>query len=179
MTRFGVPILTGPIEDQRLDAGSFDAIVMMDVLEHLPDPRQTIAACKRLLKPDGVFIAQTPCFPAKKSLHELHATEHQFPAMLDPHEHLFLFSAGAASRLMQESGLAWVRPLHAIFDFYDMSFAASRTPLLQSTPAQQDKSLQAGTAARMIQALLDLDSRRLTLLDKFRRLQTLARQRVA
>ena len=40
--RFGVTMLSGPIEHQSLEQHSLDAIVMMDVLEHLPKPFETI-----------------------------------------------------------------------------------------------------------------------------------------
>lgn len=34
-------------------AGQFDAVTCMEMLEHVPDPNQTIAACAKLLKPGG------------------------------------------------------------------------------------------------------------------------------
>jgi len=34
-------------------AGEFDVITCMEMLEHVPDPNQTIAACAKLLKPGG------------------------------------------------------------------------------------------------------------------------------
>ena len=34
-------------------AGEFDAITCMEMLEHVPDPNQIIAACAKLLKPGG------------------------------------------------------------------------------------------------------------------------------
>lgn len=34
-------------------AGQFDAVTCMEMLEHVPEPNKTIAACSRLLKPGG------------------------------------------------------------------------------------------------------------------------------
>ena len=34
-------------------AGSFDIVTCLELLEHVPDPAATIAACRRLLKPGG------------------------------------------------------------------------------------------------------------------------------
>jgi len=40
-------------------AGSFDVVTCMEMLEHVPDPAQVIAACARLLKPGGRAIFST------------------------------------------------------------------------------------------------------------------------
>ena len=39
--------------------GSFDAVTCMELLEHVPDPASTVAACARLLKPDGMAFFST------------------------------------------------------------------------------------------------------------------------
>jgi len=39
-------------------SGWFDAVTCLELLEHVPDPRSVIRACRRLVKPDGdVFFA--------------------------------------------------------------------------------------------------------------------------
>ena len=38
----------------------FDAVVTFDVLEHVPDPLQTLGEARRLLKPDGRLLAFVP-----------------------------------------------------------------------------------------------------------------------
>jgi 2-polyprenyl-6-hydroxyphenyl methylase / 3-demethylubiquinone-9 3-methyltransferase len=40
-------------------AGSFDAVTCMEMLEHVPDPASTVAACARLLKPGGMAFFST------------------------------------------------------------------------------------------------------------------------
>jgi 2-polyprenyl-6-hydroxyphenyl methylase/3-demethylubiquinone-9 3-methyltransferase len=40
-------------------AGSFDVVTCMEMLEHVPDPPQVITACARLLKPGGRAIFST------------------------------------------------------------------------------------------------------------------------
>lgn len=41
------------------NAGSCDAVVCMELLEHVPDPRAVIAACVRLCKPGGRLFLST------------------------------------------------------------------------------------------------------------------------
>ena len=45
---FNVPMLCGPIEDLDVESGSLDMLVMMDVLEHMPDP---VGSMKRIAEP--------------------------------------------------------------------------------------------------------------------------------
>jgi 2-polyprenyl-6-hydroxyphenyl methylase/3-demethylubiquinone-9 3-methyltransferase len=39
--------------------GSFDVVTCMEMLEHVPDPASTVAACAALAKPDGWLIFST------------------------------------------------------------------------------------------------------------------------
>jgi 2-polyprenyl-6-hydroxyphenyl methylase/3-demethylubiquinone-9 3-methyltransferase len=39
--------------------GSFDVVTCMEMLEHVPDPASVIAACSRLVKPDGAVFLST------------------------------------------------------------------------------------------------------------------------
>lgn len=41
------------------EAGSFDVVTCMEMLEHVPHPERIIAACARLLKPGGVAFFST------------------------------------------------------------------------------------------------------------------------
>ncbi|MDO4449591.1 MAG: bifunctional 2-polyprenyl-6-hydroxyphenol methylase/3-demethylubiquinol 3-O-methyltransferase UbiG [Moraxella sp.] len=40
-------------------AGTFDVVTCMEMLEHVPDPSAIVRACFELLKPNGVFVAST------------------------------------------------------------------------------------------------------------------------
>jgi len=41
------------------NAGTFDVVTCMEMLEHVPDPASTVAACARLLKPGGHAFLST------------------------------------------------------------------------------------------------------------------------
>jgi 2-polyprenyl-3-methyl-5-hydroxy-6-metoxy-1,4-benzoquinol methylase len=165
---FNVPILTGPIEDQSIPPASLDAIIMMDVMEHLPRPRQTLGRCLDLLKPDGILLVQTPGYPEQKSLADLQSTGHKFPQMLDPNEHLFLFSPTSAKQIFRQLNAPFIEFIPALFGFYDMSFVVSRSPLRHLSTQEQETALASTLGGRFMQAMLDLDQRRLALLSKYR-----------
>jgi SAM-dependent methyltransferase len=58
------------VEDTSLPAagGEFDAILAMDVLEHVADPDHTLAEIRRVLAPGGFFHLHVPCESDPRSL---------------------------------------------------------------------------------------------------------------
>lgn len=68
---FDVPMLIGPLESQDIAAETLDAVVLMDVLEHLGNPAATLSRSLSLLKHDGTIFLQTPQYREGKSLQEM------------------------------------------------------------------------------------------------------------
>ncbi len=126
---FHVPVLCGPVEEQNLEPGSFDVIVMMDVLEHFPDPVKTLRHCLDLLKPDGLFLIQTPELPEEKNYETLLTGMSPFLAQLKSKEHLYLFSPSSVRNFFNQTGIPHLIFEPAVFAHYDMSFVASRKPI--------------------------------------------------
>jgi 2-polyprenyl-3-methyl-5-hydroxy-6-metoxy-1,4-benzoquinol methylase len=48
------------ITECRFPEQSFDAVFIWNCFEQIPDPRPTLAECRRILKPDGVLTVRTP-----------------------------------------------------------------------------------------------------------------------
>ena len=78
---------------------SMDQIVIWHVLEHMRDPFDTIAECRRLLKPGGRLIVAVPNF---ESWQARWSGPHWFH--LDPPRHLYHFPCSALSRLVEKHG---------------------------------------------------------------------------
>ena len=47
------------LPDAKLEPGSFDLVTLWDVLEHLPEPVETLRAAASLLRPDGRLLVET------------------------------------------------------------------------------------------------------------------------
>lgn len=50
----------GMLEQLGLPGSSYDAIALMQVIEHVVDPRPLLAECRRLLAPGGALLVATP-----------------------------------------------------------------------------------------------------------------------
>lgn len=58
--RLGLRCLNGTLEGARLPDASADAVVMLHVIEHLPDPSATLREIHRVLRPGGHLVLETP-----------------------------------------------------------------------------------------------------------------------
>lgn len=153
---FDVPMLLGPVEDQDIAPGSLDVIALMDVLEHLHDPARTAQHCLRLLKPDGILLIQTPCYPEGTFHEEMVTRGTRFREMLQPSEHLYLFSRNSIAELFRRLGADGVAFEPALFAEYDMFLVVSPAPMIPEPAADADWSFNATPTARMVRALLDV-----------------------
>lgn len=157
---FDIPMLLGQLEDQHIAAASLDAIVLYDILEHLDNPLGTMRRCTELLKPDGLIIIQTPSYPENTTYVQLVERQDPFLAHIDKkaNQHLYLFSQHAAQLFCEQLGMRHVLFEPALFG-YDMYFVASKTELIPTAPERLAQVLQESPAQRLIQALIDLDTR--------------------
>ncbi len=58
---FGSHIMAGDLAVTDLTARTYHAVLMSDVLEHLPDPLQAMTRVRACLEPEGLVIINTPC----------------------------------------------------------------------------------------------------------------------
>jgi 2-polyprenyl-3-methyl-5-hydroxy-6-metoxy-1,4-benzoquinol methylase len=57
--KYGLKIVDGVLPKPELPAESFDAVMMLHVIEHMPDPSENLREIHRLIKPGGVLVVET------------------------------------------------------------------------------------------------------------------------
>jgi 2-polyprenyl-3-methyl-5-hydroxy-6-metoxy-1,4-benzoquinol methylase len=97
--RRGLDVRLGSLADQEYGSGSFDAIILNHVIEHVPDPILVLKECHRILKPEGRLIVATPNVNSW-----FHRKFRQNWVHLDPPRHLYLFGTGTLADVVRRSG---------------------------------------------------------------------------
>ena len=104
----GLNVITGAADETMLSGlAPFDVIVLLDVIEHLPDPLGTLALCERHLKPGGIIVLATGDFgswPARIAGARWR--------LMTPPQHLWFFTRGSMRGMASSLGLALERFEH-------------------------------------------------------------------
>jgi 2-polyprenyl-3-methyl-5-hydroxy-6-metoxy-1,4-benzoquinol methylase len=104
--RYGVDVACARLEESTFEPGSFDAVTLWDVIEHVPDPVDTMRRVSALLKPDGVVGILTPNLDGlfARCSYKIARRIQYWPAV-EPPWHLFQFSIQSLTALLELAGL--------------------------------------------------------------------------
>ena len=153
---FNVPMLCGPIEDLEVEPGSFDMLIMMDVLEHMPDPVGSMKRIANLLNDEGLVVIQTPCLrDYKRNYEQLKAAKEMFLEHMKEKEHLYLYNEDSATKLLKHTGfpsIAFEKPIFA----HDMFIFAGKRELSTNDTQTVVTRLTENQEGRTVLALIDL-----------------------
>jgi SAM-dependent methyltransferase len=110
--KLGVENHVGSIYDLPAEvAGTYDAVTLWDVIEHVPDPRGALAALARALEPGGTLFLSTP--DAGSAVARAMGRHWHY---LDPVQHIVLFNRANLTHLLCEAGFEVER--HTTFGHY-------------------------------------------------------------
>jgi SAM-dependent methyltransferase len=98
-TKYALKVHLGELRELALDESSYDAIVLNHVIEHVHDPVELLHEARRLLKPGGMLIANTP-----NAMSQEHRIFGAAWFSLDPPRHLHLFSPKSLITLARSAG---------------------------------------------------------------------------
>jgi SAM-dependent methyltransferase len=100
--RMGLDVLQGSADEANLARiGMVDVVALLDVIEHLPQPHETLALCTRHLNPGGIIVITTGDFGS--TVARLAGTKWR---LMTPPQHLWFFTAESLRRLSAGVGLA-------------------------------------------------------------------------
>lgn len=101
-------IHAGPLDAAYQPAERFDLVLALDVIEHLADPHAFLREIRRLIAPDGWFVATVPAFRVLWTAHD------------DLNEHVARFTKDEFTALLNANGFSVV---HARYFFVLLFFA--------------------------------------------------------
>jgi SAM-dependent methyltransferase len=108
LRRSGLPAVADVDEARR--RGPYHAVVLGDVLEHVPAPREVLALCRGLLVPGGLLLACVPDFGGARLAAARAAAAAGAPCEreVNPWEHLGYFSPRTLRDLLAREGFSVV-----------------------------------------------------------------------
>lgn len=101
----GLDLRVASLEDEPFEPGSFDAVSLFDVLEHLPAPAAVVQQCTRLLKPGGILFLYVPNYDSASRM-LMHGEAH----FIWPTHHLNYYTPTTIRDFLLRQGLdpAWL-----------------------------------------------------------------------
>ncbi|MFQ3661993.1 MAG: class I SAM-dependent methyltransferase [Chloroflexaceae bacterium] len=105
--RYGLDVRAGQLEDVSLPSNSFDLVLLRHVLEHLPDPRETLTRIAHLLRPGGYCIFTIPNIDS----HTARIFGQDWYGY-DVPRHFYLFPRHTLQTLLNVAGLRIERVVH-------------------------------------------------------------------
>ena len=96
----GVDVRVGRLDEHAFAGERFDAVTMMDVVEHVADPDALLANAARLVRPGGVLVLLTPDAGAPVS----RILGGRWPEVRRPGEHVVLYSRRGLTDALRRHG---------------------------------------------------------------------------
>jgi SAM-dependent methyltransferase len=106
--RAGLNVLSGSASAENLrQIGHADVIVLFDVIEHLPDPRETLDLCRQHLNPGGIIVITTGDFGS--AVARLAGARWR---LMTPPQHLWFFTQNSVRMMSASLGLSMIHVDH-------------------------------------------------------------------
>src|SRR4051794_18684509 len=121
--KLGLDVTAEPLSGRPIEAESLDAVVLWDVIEHLPDPRETLEAAHAWLRQGGILALSTGDIESLSS--RIHGADW---SLMTPPWHQFYFSRRTMRRLLAGTGFAVERMTGDGCVAADPASAAPRAP---------------------------------------------------
>lgn len=149
--QWGLPLTVGDAQSVGYAEGSFDAITLWHVLEHLPHPAEMLATVYRLLRNEGVLVVAAPNFASLQARLFKARWYH-----LEVPRHLYHFDPKSLRALLDHKGFRVDREIHDSAEHNWAGILGSIVPLTPpkiSALGQAARKLTGRPVARMVAGL--------------------------
>lgn len=110
--KFGLNIYTGFLHENKFKDQFFDVVTMIDVFEHITNPKEILKDVHRIIKPDGLFFIKVPHANfnlLKYSLYKKFLCRFSFPQdifrdIFDSREHVVHYTKETIAKMLFKSG---------------------------------------------------------------------------
>lgn len=128
--RFGARVFQGNLEQHPFPDQTFQAITLIDLLEHVPMPLEFLDLCRKRLVPGGLLAIGTPDTASLTARLFGGAWEHL------KHEHLYYWSRANLERTLANHGFKtlWAGPLRKALNLEYVNTQLEIYPLPVATP---------------------------------------------
>jgi len=105
----GLDVFTGTLRQAQLAPDTFDAVSLLDVVEHFENPVAELAEAHRILRPGGILVVETPNW---NSVYR--RVLGRWWAALQPRVHVVYFEERTLSAMLRRSGFEPVASVHEV-----------------------------------------------------------------
>ena len=103
--KYGLKITDKPLPNPALPDKYFDAVVMLHVIEHMPNPSVDLQDIHRLLAPGGVLVVETPRFDSL--MYKLFGRRER--SLSNCNGHIHFFTVPTLQKLFEKNGFEVIR----------------------------------------------------------------------
>jgi SAM-dependent methyltransferase len=98
--KYGHKIVEALLPDAGLPEAAFDAVIMLHVIEHMPDPAKNVREARRILRPGGILVVETPRFDSL--MFKVFGRRER--SINNCHGHIYFFTVPTLKRLLEQCG---------------------------------------------------------------------------
>ncbi len=97
---FNLNVMVGLLPQSVIPTATFDAVMMLHVIEHMPDPAANVRELRRMLKPGGMMVVETPRFDSL--MFKLLGRRER--SLSNCNGHIFFFTVPTLTKLIEKEG---------------------------------------------------------------------------
>lgn len=135
----------------------YDAILAMDVFEHILNPHEFLRECSEHITDRGILCLQTPCYDEALTYEKMRQEKPRFERLMVEEQHIFIYSKKSITQILERYGFTNIIFEPAFFgNDYDMFLFASKEKINVNTDEEIDNYLNSAENGRLIKAIITL-----------------------